>query len=348
MSQHRANDGIPVYVQVDILDYDASAHRLELAGWGVTRRGAAERYEIVAPDGSRVKADSVPRPDLAQAHPAVDRIDQASFSIVGEGIDLAPGQVIETAIILMEGGVDVGMLPIGFRNSARRIPLPDPDFMRRVANSNSQKYFLASGNRHAQDVARMLRPHRDPREVTAFLDWGCGCGRVTRHLLEVFPNAKPHGTDIDYEAIEWLSGAIPEGEFHATGLLPPLPYPDASFDFVLASSVFTHLTAEVQDAWLRELHRVLRPGAILMATTHGEAAAEWVRDPAIDKALRKTGFFDSAPDEGLGHIASGDYYRATFQTADYTRTHWLEYFEELERRVAGLNFHQDVWMLRRR
>ena len=144
------------------------------------------------------------------------------------------------------------------------------------------------------------------------------------------------------------SGAIPEGEFHATGLLPPLPYPDASFDFVLASSVFTHLTAEVQDAWLRELHRVLRPGAILMATTHGEAAAEWVRDPAIDKALRKTGFFDSAPDEGLGHIASGDYYRATFQTADYTRTHWLEYFEELERRVAGLNFHQDVWMLRRR
>ncbi len=44
---------------------------------------------------------------------------------------------------------------------------------------------------------------------------------------------------------------------------------DGSFDLIWAVSVFTHL-AETWSAWLLELHRVLKPGGILLATFMGE------------------------------------------------------------------------------
>ena len=38
-----------------------------------------------------------------------------------------------------------------------------------------------------------------------------------------------------------------------------LPYPDASFDRVLSSLLFHHLTRAVKESTLREIHRVLKP-----------------------------------------------------------------------------------------
>jgi len=58
------------------------------------------------------------------------------------------------------------------------------------------------------------------------------------------------------------------------------PYADASFDFVLATSVFTHLRPDAADRYLGEAARVLVPGGALFATwflldelTRGLAAA---------------------------------------------------------------------------
>jgi len=45
----------------------------------------------------------------------------------------------------------------------------------------------------------------------------------------------------------------------------PLPYPDAAFDVVTCSEVIEHL--ENFRALLREAHRVLRPGGLLVLTT---------------------------------------------------------------------------------
>jgi trans-aconitate methyltransferase len=334
--------------QFDILEYDNSRSRLRVSGWAVTSHGSAQQYFVIAPDGSRVAMKPVLRPDLADALPHIAGIERSGFDIVGEGIALEPGQAIDSAVILVTEGVDIGVMPFGYRRPTRQIPVPAPELMLRVSGSSSRSHFLNSGNRNAQDIARLLKPHCDPLSVRAFLDWGCGCGRVTRHLLDVFPNAAAHGTDIDHEAIEWLANAIPDGEFHSTGLMPPLPSETGRYDFVLASSVFTHLTADAQRAWLDELARVIRPGGILMATTHGDFAAGWLRNPAIQRALADDGFFDSARDEALGHIASGEYYRSTFQTPEYTRRRWLDDFAELAYHVAGLNFHQDVWVLERK
>ena len=107
------------------------------------------------------------------------------------------------------------------------------------------------------------------------LDWGVGCGRVARH----FPAAQRTrltGCDIDRDNVGMVRGAS-AGTFVASRLAPPLPFDDASFDMVYGISVFTHLREPMQLAWLDELARVTRSGAILLLTTHGETAIDFSR-----------------------------------------------------------------------
>ena len=49
---------------------------------------------------------------------------------------------------------------------------------------------------------------------------------------------------------------------------PPLPLEYASFDLIWAISVFTHLT-DNSIPWLLELHRLLKPDGMLIATYMG-------------------------------------------------------------------------------
>ena len=83
------------------------------------------------------------------------------------------------------------------------------------------------------------------------LDFGCGAGRVLRHLIEdVGDDGELHGVDIDRPSIDWLqANASPPLHAATCGELPSLPYPDEHFDLVYAMSVFTHLT-EHWAGWL--------------------------------------------------------------------------------------------------
>jgi hypothetical protein len=65
-----------------------------------------------------------------------------------------------------------------------------------------------------------------------------------------------------------------EGVNSANGLpLPPahMMVLVAGSDCIYAISVFTHLSAELQDLWMKELRRIVRPGGHLLITTHGES-----------------------------------------------------------------------------
>lgn len=107
------------------------------------------------------------------------------------------------------------------------------------------------------------------------LDFGCGAGRSLRHFVESDPDAELWGCDIDEPSIDWLRQHLsPPLHVFANGELPPLDRPDESFDVVFAVSVFTHL-ARSWSAWLLELHRVLKPGGLLLATFMGEG---WCRE----------------------------------------------------------------------
>jgi SAM-dependent methyltransferase len=118
------------------------------------------------------------------------------------------------------------------------------------------------------------------------LDIGCGVGRTARFLCDMLsPDARYEGFDIVEDGIRWcqenITPAYTNFRFQWTPLSNTLyspdpslplaiefefPYPDESFDFAFAHSVFTHLLPDVTQHYLEEVNRVLRPGGVLYGT----------------------------------------------------------------------------------
>jgi SAM-dependent methyltransferase len=143
------------------------------------------------------------------------------------------------------------------------LPLPPRRLMVRVAMTADADWFLRSGRAGYDGIGG----HVDLERVGAVLDFGCGCGRVTRYFHDF--DGEIAGSDLSSEAIEWCRDNLEFGSFVTNGIAPPLVFDDESFDLVYALSVFTHLTGDLQLAWRDELRRVLRPGGTVLFTTHG-------------------------------------------------------------------------------
>lgn len=152
------------------------------------------------------------------------------------------------------------------------LPVPPAVLRMRVAGTGSFNWFLKGGKRAERSIRAALSRHgMRPEQFDGILDFGCGCGRVARRWKGL---AGIRGSDLSVEAIAWCRENLGFAEFATNGTTPPLPYADGSFDFVYALSVFTHLAADLQRAWMEELHRVLRPGGVLLITTHGAGFTE--------------------------------------------------------------------------
>lgn len=112
-----------------------------------------------------------------------------------------------------------------------------------------------------RDLSRQLaeRYYREFGSAASILDLGCGTGTFGRYRPA---GVTVHGVDSDPGAVaaasEWEQAVRVELE------IEPLPYPDGTFDGVLAKDIFEH----VHDAGrlAAEVARVLRPGGIVVAS----------------------------------------------------------------------------------
>jgi SAM-dependent methyltransferase len=156
------------------------------------------------------------------------------------------------------------------RGRSEEPPLPDPELIFAVCGTESSSWYLESGTFAAAEIRGALeRSGVRMDRLGQILDFGCGAGRVLRHW-RTLRGPKLHGTDYNPALVRWCAGHLPFAHFKVNPLDGPLPHRDGRFDFAYAFSVFTHLTEEQQLYWMRELRRVLRPGAYLYLTTHGE------------------------------------------------------------------------------
>jgi SAM-dependent methyltransferase len=194
----------------------------------------------------------------------------------------APGleRHLESRYRLMERADDCAVYAlhgVDRRTGADGLPLPPVDLVRitsglyrRATDPDAiARRYEATGAQGAAWIRSMLaRNGIDIDALGDLLDFGCGCGRVTRHWKDLPGHV--HGTDYNPHLVGWCAEHLTFADFALNSFDPPLPFGDACFDLVYSISIFTHLDEPLQVPWMRELTRVVRPGGWLLITLSGE------------------------------------------------------------------------------
>jgi ubiquinone/menaquinone biosynthesis C-methylase UbiE len=110
------------------------------------------------------------------------------------------------------------------------------------------------------------------------LDLGCGTATLTIMLKQAQPEADVAGLDGDPEVLaigrEKIAKAGVEVRLDE-GMAYSLPYPDQSFDRVVSSLVFHHLSDENKQRTLKEIFRVLTPAGEVHIADFGRPRSLW-------------------------------------------------------------------------
>jgi cyclopropane fatty-acyl-phospholipid synthase-like methyltransferase len=218
------------------------------------------------------------------------------------------------------------------------VVVPPAQLRFRVGEDSRLAAFLEVGRRTAENLDAALG-----RAGSAFtpgqtvLDFGCGCGRTLRWLIERYPGVRWHGVDVDAEAIAWCQANIPAASFICGSPLPPLPFADASLDMIYAISVFTHLNEGFQRAWIAELERVLKPGGMLLLSLYSEHV--WREQP--EAATVEAGGFVFRKSEKLKGILP-DWYHTALQSHDRVTSMLRERFSRVSYQERALGDHDAV------
>jgi SAM-dependent methyltransferase len=170
------------------------------------------------------------------------------------------------------------------------------------------------------------------------LDFGCGAGRTLRHFAAEAQTAEIWGVDIDATSIELLRETVsPPFQVMSSDYMPPLDLDGGSFDLIWSISVFTHLT-DNSLPWLCELHRLLKPGGLLIATYMGRWTSEllagepWDEDATGMNVLRH----NHPAADGAPLVMISDW---------WLREHWGRAFEVL---AIEPNIHNQSWAVLRK
>ena len=159
------------------------------------------------------------------------------------------------------------------RRGGRELPPRGLSFVGRSDFEQTGNEFLG----HFQELGGLAPKDR-------VLDIGCGIGRMAIPLTNYLEEGSYEGFDVGREMIRWCQRHVttrhsnfgftwvpiynrkynPFGSLSASEFR--FPYDDDSFDFALATSLFTHLTPTDARHYLGELGRVLRPGGRSLLT----------------------------------------------------------------------------------
>ena len=321
---------------------------VEVAGWLLHPQNEIDTV-VLRIDGQEIGAAPVgDRPDVAATFPAVPHAGRSAFRIRGPFRPARADALLRVESLgLAQDHPVVSAEEYWPAAGVPAVPTPDAAMMERVSAGRDADWFNRAGLGIAAQLLAAVRRHLPATvAVPRLLDWGSGPARATRFMKLLWPGLVPVGCDIDAAAIAWCQAHVPGGLFHATDPYPPLPYPDAAFDAVVAASVMTHLTWPVQRRWLQEIRRVLAPGGVFVASVHGPLAA--LPLPAAERAeLARTGLLDGTRDDRLDGIAPAGYYRATYQTEVFTREHWGRVLAVRDYVAGGLGNWQDLVVLQR-
>jgi SAM-dependent methyltransferase len=221
-------------------------------------------------------------------------------------------------------------------------PLPPDDLARRVFTaiddwSDPTQAYLDLGRETAEQIVRLL-PEDWSFTGKRVLDFGSGAGRTLRHFAGQAGDAEFWACDVHEPSIVWLQDNLcpPFRAFHSP-VDPPSGLAPESFDLIYGISVFTHLT-DNSAGWLLELHRLLKPGGLLITTFMGRWSSEYfANEPWIEDRIGMNILGHNRDWESGGP--------AVLMSEWWLREHWGRAFEILKIEPRFQNFS---WVVARK
>ena len=156
------------------------------------------------------------------------------------------------------------------------------DFKHYISYSQTEEEFEESGKRHVDDFVtpdlELIADGIDPKKMR-ILEIGCGAGRMTKYLGELF--GEVHGVDISDEMISLAQDrlkSISNVHLYCNNGQDLSMFPDNYFDFAFSYIVFQHIPEkEVIINYIKEAHRVLKPNRIFKFQVQGYLGEEYLK-----------------------------------------------------------------------
>jgi SAM-dependent methyltransferase len=166
-------------------------------------------------------------------------------------------------------------LPIRDQTMGAKLPIPPFEMRQLVGPTDESAYENLTG----APILNVPEARFD-----SVLDFGCGCGRLARQMLQQRPRPRRYiGFNLHAGMIRWCRNNVAP---HAPGftflhhdvenqsfnpgkgkpILRPMPAENGSVSLLIALSVFTHTIQDHAEYYLHEAARVLRPDGEMAAS----------------------------------------------------------------------------------
>ena len=169
----------------------------------------------------------------------------------------------------------------------------------------SEKYFDVGES--ALRAIRLTQSLAGARDFTSILDMPCGHGRVARWLRAAYPAARLTACDVLKDGVDFCARTFSASAVYSSTHPEAAMFGD-SYDLIFVGSLLTHVDADRWDHFLDLWWTLLRPGGLLIVTTHGDWVAERMRGGhlygypplSIERLLRtyehaRFGFLEESP-----------------------------------------------------
>lgn len=156
-------------------------------------------------------------------------------------------------------------------------------------------------------AVRLAQRLAGARDFTSILDMPCGHGRVARWLRAAYPAAQLTACDVLQDGVDFCATEFGARSVYSN-MKPDAGMFDDTYDLIFVGSLLTHVDADRWDHFIDLWWTLLRPGGLLVVTTHGDWVAERMRGGnlygypplSIERLLRtyehaRFGFLEESP-----------------------------------------------------